>query len=108
MCRILDYRNDSLELFGGDITSSAHSSVYSCSVEIDIGLLADKVGVSSAHPLDSGQGIHDLLFSIDVGIEKTQDELKVRLLATDESCITILAYIQGQPILFKCSGFSAL
>jgi hypothetical protein len=36
-------------------------------VEIDIGLLADQVGVSSTHSLDLGQGEHDLASSINVG-----------------------------------------
>lgn len=58
-------------------------------VQIHIGLLAHKVGVSSAHTLDSGQGVHDLLLAIDVGIEQTQDELEVRLFAADESCCNV-------------------
>ena len=32
-------------------------------VEIDVGLLADQVGVSTTHSLDLGQGVHNLLFS---------------------------------------------
>lgn len=44
-------------------------------VQVDISLLADQVGVSSAYTLDSGQGVHDLLLAIDVGVEETQDEL---------------------------------
>lgn len=44
-------------------------------VQIDISLLADQVGVSSAYTLDSGQGVHNLLLAIDVGVEETQDEL---------------------------------
>ena len=32
-------------------------------VEIDIGLLADQVGVSLADTLDLGQGVHDLLLA---------------------------------------------
>jgi hypothetical protein len=44
-------------------------------VQVDISLLADQVGVSSTHTLDPGQGIHNLLLAIDVGIEETQDEL---------------------------------
>ena len=44
-------------------------------VQIDIGFLADQVGVSPAYTLDLGQGVHDLLFAIDVGIEETENEL---------------------------------
>lgn len=32
-------------------------------VEVDIGLLADQVGVSATDTLDLGQGVHDLLLS---------------------------------------------
>ena len=51
-------------------------------VEIDIGLLADQVGVSATDTLDLGQGEHDLLLSVDIGVEETDNELKVRLFPT--------------------------
>jgi len=35
-------------------------------VEIDIGLLADQVGVAATDTLDLGQGVHDLLLAIDL------------------------------------------
>ena len=35
-------------------------------VEIDIGLLADQVGVTTTDTLDLRQGVHDLLLSIDL------------------------------------------
>jgi len=41
-------------------------------VEIDVGFLAHEVGVAAADTLDFGHGVHDLLFSIDVGVEKTE------------------------------------
>lgn len=44
-------------------------------VQVDIGLLADQVGVSATDTLDLGQCVHDLLLAIDVGVEETQDEL---------------------------------
>lgn len=44
-------------------------------VQVDIGFLADQVGVAATDTLDPGQGVHDLLFAIDVGVEKTKDEL---------------------------------
>jgi hypothetical protein len=40
-------------------------------VQVDIGLLANQVGVTTTDTLDLGQGIHDLLLAIDVGVEKT-------------------------------------
>jgi len=65
-------------------------------VEIDIGFLADQVRVTASNTLcdmlelyrgirgigglaDFGQGVHDLLLSFDIGIEKTKNELEVRL-----------------------------
>lgn len=76
-------------------------------VEVDIGLLADQVGVAATDTLDLGQGVHDLLLAINlerktmlifklscecvdmpdfahVGVEQTQDELEVRLFPGDE------------------------
>ena len=50
--------------------------VFECSVplvEVNIGLLADQVGVTTTDTLDLGQGVHDLLLAIDVGVQKTQD-----------------------------------
>lgn len=49
-------------------------------VQVDIGLLADEVGVSATDTLDLGQGVDDLLLAVNVGVEQTQDELEVRLL----------------------------
>jgi len=73
---VLDDGNDALEFFGREFTGAL--------VEIDIGLLADQVGVATADTLDLGQGVHNLLLAIDVGIEETQNELEVRLLPADE------------------------
>ena len=50
--------------------------------QVDIGLFADQIGISSTNTLDLGQGVHDLLLAIDVGIEKAKNELdytRVRL-----------------------------
>ena len=55
-------------------------------VQVNVGLLADQVGVTTTDTLDFGQGVHDLLLAIDVGVEKSKDELEVRLLARHESC----------------------
>lgn len=46
-------------------------------VQIDIGLLADQVGVSATDTLDLGQGVHDLLLTVDIGVEKTQNLFRV-------------------------------
>lgn len=53
-------------------------------VQVDIGFLADQVGVSTTDALDFSQGVHDLLLSIDVRVEETEDELEVGLLSSNE------------------------
>lgn len=47
-------------------------------VEVDIGLLADQVGISTTYTLDLRQSIHDLALAINVCVEKTQDVLSKR------------------------------
>jgi hypothetical protein len=66
--RVLDDGNDTLKLFRGEVTGAL--------AEIDIGLLADQVGVAATDTLDLGQGVHDLLFSIDVRVQQTDDVLE--------------------------------
>lgn len=65
----------------------------SCSplVEVNIGLLADNVGVTTTNTLDLGQGVHDLALSIDVGVEETQDVLQV----TNEFLAAGTSYWEG-------------
>jgi hypothetical protein len=46
-------------------------------VEVNIGLLADQVGVSSSNTLDLSQGDHDLSSTLDVGVEETENVLLV-------------------------------
>lgn len=50
-------------------------------VQVHIGFLAHQVGVSTSDALDFGEGVHDLLLAIDVGVEETKNELEVRLLS---------------------------
>jgi hypothetical protein len=73
---VLEDGDDSLELFGGELTSAL--------VQIDISLLADQVRVSATDTLDLGQGVHDLLLSVNIGVEETENELEVRLLSRHE------------------------
>ena len=44
-------------------------------VEVDIGLFADKVGVTTTDTLDLGQRVHNLALAINVSVEETQDVL---------------------------------
>lgn len=53
-------------------------------VQVYIGLFADQVGVTASDTLDLGEGVHDLLLAIDVGVEQTKNELEVGLLSRDE------------------------
>ena len=57
-------------------------------IQVHIGLFAYQVGVTASNAFDLGEGVHDLLLAIDVGIEETKDELEVRLLPRNESCIS--------------------
>lgn len=72
----LDNGDNSLELFDSKLTGSL--------VEVDVGLLADQVGVSTANTTDGGQGVHNLDLTVDVGRQKTQNVLEVTLLGDDE------------------------
>jgi hypothetical protein len=65
---VLDDGDKTLKLFRGEVTGTL--------AEIDIGLLADQVGVAATDTLDLGQGVHDLLLSIDVRVQQTDDVLE--------------------------------
>lgn len=60
---VLHDSDDSLKLFLGELTSSLG--------EVDIGLLANKVRVSSTDTSDGGEGVHDLDSTVNVGVEET-------------------------------------
>ena len=66
--RVLDDGDNALKLLRGEVTSTL--------AEINIGLLADQVGVSATDTLYLGQGVHDLLLSIDVRVQQTDDVLE--------------------------------
>jgi hypothetical protein len=48
-------------------------------------LLDDDVRVASTDTLDAGQGKHDLLFAVDIGVEETENVLEGVLVGDDES-----------------------
>lgn len=58
-------------------------------VEIDIRLLADQVGVSATDTLDLGQGVHNLLLSVNISVEKTEDLSIVNICFFRVSCLII-------------------
>jgi hypothetical protein len=49
--------------------------VHSPLVEVNIGLLANNVGVTTTNTLDLGQGEHDLALSLNVGVKETENVL---------------------------------
>jgi len=73
---VLDDGDETLKLLGGELTCAL--------VQVDIGLLAHKVGVAATDTLDLGQGVDDLLLAVNVGVEQTQDVVEVALLARYE------------------------
>lgn len=101
--RVLDDGDDALQFFRGDLTGAADKISQSDGLfgwfvwgrrkasnaplgQVNIGLLADQVGVAAPDTLDPGQGVHNLLLAIDVGVEQPQNVLEVRLLAGYERC----------------------
>lgn len=53
----------------------AQERKHSPLVHVDIGLLADQVGITTSNTLDLGKGKHDLSFTRDIGVEQTQNVL---------------------------------
>ena len=47
---------------------------------VNLSLAADEGGVTATATTDGGQGEDDLLTTVDVGVENTQDVLETRLL----------------------------
>ena len=56
-------------------------------IEINVGFLANEIGIATSDALNLSQGVHDLLFAIDVCVEQTQNELEVGLFPGDERCM---------------------
>lgn len=47
---------------------------------VDFGLFTDQVRVSSADTFDGGQGEHDLVLSVNIGVKETQNVLEASLI----------------------------
>jgi hypothetical protein len=89
--RVLDDGDDTLKLFRGEVTGAL--------AEIDIGLLADQVGVAATDTLDLGQGVHDLLLSIDVRVQQTDDVLEAVEVSTVASVVPSQSHVASVAIL---------
>ena len=61
---VLHDGNNSFQFFLGQFTGTL--------VQVNIGLLADQVGVTTTDTSDLGQGEHDLDSTIDVGVQQTR------------------------------------
>lgn len=72
---VLDDSNDAIDFLVGQRSSTLR--------KVDIGLLENKVGESTTDTLDGGEGVHDLLTTLDVGVEYTKDVLKLLSLHYD-------------------------
>lgn len=59
--------------------------------EVNVGLLADQVGVATTNTLDPGQGVYDLLFSVNICVEQTKNKLKVRFFTRYDRCIEMVS-----------------
>ena len=70
------------DLIGGHLTGAL--------VQVDIALLADQVRHAAADTLDGGQGVHNLLAPIDVGVAHTQNVLEVLRLELNAHCAWFL------------------
>lgn len=73
---VLDDGDDALKLLGGELTGAL--------VQVDIGLLANNVGVATTDTRNLGEGVHDLVLTPNVGVQETENELEVRLLPRNE------------------------
>ena len=60
---------NAVEFVDGELTGTL--------VEVDLGHAADLVGEATADTTDGGEGVHDLLAAIHVGVQHTDDVLKV-------------------------------
>lgn len=63
LSRVLEDGDDALKLVRVELTSTL--------AKVDIGLLANNVGVSATNTLDLGKGVLDLDLAVNVGVEQT-------------------------------------
>eukprot|EP00448_Togula_jolla_P040006 CAMPEP_0170621838 /NCGR_PEP_ID=MMETSP0224-20130122/28811_1 /TAXON_ID=285029 /ORGANISM="Togula jolla, Strain CCCM 725" /LENGTH=167 /DNA_ID=CAMNT_0010948117 /DNA_START=185 /DNA_END=689 /DNA_ORIENTATION=+ len=73
--RVADHSDHLIDLVGSELSGTL--------VKVNVALLADDVRETAANTLDGGEGIHDLLPAIHVGVAHTQDVLEVLRLKLD-------------------------
>ena len=62
-------------------------------VHVNIGLLADDVGVATTNTFDGSQSVHNLLLTINVGVKETNDVLEVLLIGNNQRLSQIIVRI---------------
>ena len=72
LSRVLHNGDDALQVGNLQVTSALG--------QVDFGLLAHDGGKATTNTLDGGQGEDDLLGTVNVGVEQTDDVLEARLL----------------------------
>ena len=72
LSRVLHNGDDALQISNLQVTSTLG--------QVDLGLLAHNGGEATADTLDGGQGEDDLLGTVNVGVEQTDDVLEASLL----------------------------
>jgi hypothetical protein len=89
LCRILNNCDNTFKFFSSKLSSTKALGCIAETVipfvKVNIGLFDDDVRVSSSHTLDSGQSKHDLLFSINISVEKTENVLESVLIWDNKS-----------------------
>lgn len=85
LCWVLHNSDDSLELFLGQLTGTL--------LQVDIGLLAHQVGVTTTYTTNGGEGIHNLDSSINVGVEQTNVRENVKTSTYRKMCWKLLASV---------------
>ena len=83
---ILHDGNNSLKLVRVQVTSTVKIDVSSWLeeinlglpfLEVDVSLLAYEVGISATNTLDFGQSVHNFPLTVDIGVEETQNVLRI-------------------------------
>lgn len=70
LTRVRDNIDNLVDLIRGQLTGAPR--------HVNVAGLADQIGETTTNTLDSGQSVHDLLPSVNVGVANTQNVLEVR------------------------------
>ena len=106
---VLDDGHKALEFIRVEITSTTNMlerwrnsiSENTPFVEVDISFLANQVGVTTTDTLDLSQSIHDFAFSVNIGVEQTENVLRgvafrLRTSPIERNSLGIVGGLRGQ------------